>query len=92
MFFLAPGSIPNVIISGPTVNQEAIFLAYGSNVFEFPIEIGDDKIALENLESYMISITLISPSNNNITVGDPATIEITSDDGEHDQSIVNCFS
>ena len=84
VYFLAPaGNIPNVIINGPTVNQQALFVAGGSMMFEFQIQIGNDDFALENLESYMIDIILLSPpSSDSITIGDAATIEITSEDGK----------
>lgn len=53
-------------------------------MFEFPIVIGNDEFALENLESYMITIAAVSPSSNSLIVGSPATIEVVSEDGKLD--------
>ena len=48
----------------------------------FPIQIGDDDVALENMESYMITLSVIHPTNQNLQLGSAATIEITSEDGK----------
>ncbi len=50
-------------------------------MFEFPIAIMEDDYALEDLETYSISITALTPNNSNLIIGSPATIEIISDDG-----------
>ena len=82
VFNTGPGTQPHVFSSGPNINQEVLFPARGNRVATFPIDIENDEVALENLESYVISSVILSPINPNLVVGNTATIEITSEDGK----------
>ena len=81
-FHTGPGSQPHVIPNGPNINQQVLFSARGERTNSIPIQIGNDVVALENLESYVISSVIVSPNNPNLVVGNTATIEITSEDGK----------
>ena len=79
---LGPGSVPNVFSNGPQINQLVVFSARGSRMLGFGIMIGNDNVALEDLESYMITIIPVSPASSSLIAGNPATIEVTSEDGK----------
>ena len=81
-FYTGSGSQPHVIPNGPNINQLVLFSARGERTNSIPIQIGNDEVALENLESYVISSVIVSPNNSNLVVGNTATIEITSEDGK----------
>ena len=70
------------------MNQEVLFRAHGNRITNFPIEISDDDIALENLESFIIAFIVVSPSNQSIIAEDTATINIASEDSEFNQSLL----
>ena len=83
-----PGQQPNsVVVSGFTVNVSVTFNAFSDTyqmLPEFPIK--NDDVALESVESYIISLV---SSNPTVNFGFPSIIQIIDDEGNEFSNYVS---
>ena len=55
-----------------------MFIARGSQAVQIPINVGDDQVAREDIESYQVA--LLNPSDAMVILGTSATINISDSD------------
>ena len=60
--------------NGPTINQSVMFITRGSQAVQIPINIGDDLVAREDIESYQVALS--NPSDAMVILGTSATVNI----------------
>ena len=75
---LASGPQPRVKNNGPTISQKVMFIARGSQAVQIPINVGDDRVAREDIESYQVALS--NPSDAMVILGTSATINISDSD------------
>ena len=75
---LASGPQPRVKNNGPTISQRVMFTARGLRAVQIPINVGDDLVAREDIESYQVALS--NPSDAVVILGTSAIINISDSD------------